>query len=165
MNFELRKWTLKDLENLVKHANNFAIAKNMSDAFPFPYTAEFGRKYIERAIATNPTQTFAISICNETVGSIGVYPQTDIHRRNAEMGYWLAEQYWGQGIIPEAIRQMVKYSFKTLDIDRIFARPFGPNIASHRVLEKAGFNLECRFQKTIFKNGEYLDELYFAIRK
>ena len=81
------------------------------------------------------------------------------------MGYWLAEQYWGQGIITEAIRQMAEYSFTTLDIDRIFARPFGTNTASQRALEKAGFILEARFEKTIFKNGEYQDELFYAVRK
>jgi [ribosomal protein S5]-alanine N-acetyltransferase len=161
----LRKWTLKDLESLVKHANNFKIAQNLSNAFPHPYTMEFGRQYIVRAISTNPTQIFAITIDDIAVGSIGVYPQTDIHCRNAEMGYWLAEQYWGQDIMTEAIRQMVDYSFQTFAIDRIFARPFGTNIASHRALEKAGFILEARFEKTLYKQGEYMDELIYAVRK
>lgn len=165
MECTLRKWALRDLESLIKHADNFNIAKNMSDAFPFPYTEEFGRRYIERAISTIPTQVFAITTNDEAIGSIGVYPQTDIHCRNAEMGYWLAEEYWGQGIMTKAISLMVDYSFKNLNIDRIFARPFGTNTASQRTLEKAGFILEYRFEKTIFKNGEYLDELYYAIRK
>lgn len=165
MDFTLRKWTMRDLQSLVKHAGNYNIAKNMSNAFPYPYTEKFGRRYINRAITSKPTNIFAISINNEAVGSIGVYPQTDIHCRNAEMGYWLAEEYWGKGIMPEAIRQMVDYSFKNLAIDRIFARPFGTNIASQHVLEKVGFTLEAKFKKTIFKNGEYLDELFYAIRK
>jgi [ribosomal protein S5]-alanine N-acetyltransferase len=165
MDFILRKWTIKDLGNLMKHANNFKIAKNMSNAFPYPYTEIFGRRYISKAITIKPTRTFAISIEGEAVGSIGVYPQTDIHCRNAEMGYWLSEEYWGKGIMPEAIRQMVDYGFKNLDIDRIFARPFGSNTISQRVLEKAGFTLEAKFEKTIYKNGEYLDELFYAVRK
>jgi RimJ/RimL family protein N-acetyltransferase len=165
MDFVLRKWITKDLDSLIKNANNYKIAKNMSNAFPYPYTEKFGHRYISRAITTKPTQIFAIEINNEAAGSIGVYPQTDIHCRNAEMGYWLAEQYWGHGIMKDAIRQMVEYSFSNLDIDRIFARPFGTNIASQRVLEKAGFTLEAKFEKTIFKNGEYLDELIYSIRK
>ncbi|MFZ4707645.1 MAG: GNAT family N-acetyltransferase [Bacteroidales bacterium] len=165
MDFTLRKWTTRDLESLVKHANNIKIARNMSNAFPYPYTVKFGHRYISKAITIKPTQIFAIAIDDEAVGSIGVYPQTDIHCRNAEMGYWLAEPNWGQGITTEAIRQMVVYSFNALNIDRIFARPFGSNIASQRVLEKAGFILEAKFEKTIFKNGEYLDELFYAIRK
>jgi [ribosomal protein S5]-alanine N-acetyltransferase len=165
MDFTLRKWTIKDLGNLMKYANNFKIAKNMTNAFPYPYTEKFGRRYISKAITIKPTRVFAIAVDNEAIGSIGVYPQTDIHCRNAEMGYWLAEDYWGKGIMPKAIRQMVDYSFKNLDIDRIFARPFGSNTISQRVLEKAGFTLEAKFEKTIFKNGEYLDELFYAVRK
>ena len=92
-------------------------------------------------------------------------PQADVHRKNAELGYWLAEPYWGQGIITRAITRMVSYGFEHWDIHRIFARPFGTNIASQRALEKAGFVLEARFEKTIFKNGEYLDELVYAIRR
>ena len=81
------------------------------------------------------------------------------------MGYWLAEPFWGKGIITAAIRQMVEYGFKTWDITRIYARPFGSNIASQKVLEKAGFRLEVRFEKTIFKNGVFEDELIYAIRR
>ncbi len=60
---------------------------------------------------------------------------------------------------------MVDYGFKTFQINRIFARPFGTNIGSQKVLEKAGFKLEGKFEKSIYKNGKYLDELIFAIRK
>lgn len=57
------------------------------------------------------------------------------------------------------------YGFTHLDINRIFARPFGSNFASQRVLEKAGFTLEARFEKTLIKNGIYEDEMIYAIRK
>ena len=60
---------------------------------------------------------------------------------------------------------MTDYGFKNFDIERIFARPFGTNIASQRVLEKAGFVLEAKFEKTFFKYGEYVDELIYGIRK
>ncbi|MFT5765883.1 MAG: ribosomal-protein-alanine N-acetyltransferase [Saprospiraceae bacterium] len=60
---------------------------------------------------------------------------------------------------------MVDYGFNTFDINRIFARPFGNNIGSQKVLEKAGFVLEGKFEKAIFKNEVYLDELVYAIRK
>lgn len=81
------------------------------------------------------------------------------------MGYWLAEVYWGEGIITRAIPQMVWYGFQNWDIDRIFARPYGSNKASLRVFEKCGFVLEVRFKKTFYKNGHYEDELVYAIRR
>ena len=60
---------------------------------------------------------------------------------------------------------MVAYGFENLDIDRIFARPFGSNIVSQKVLEKCGFVLEARLSKTIYKWGQYEDELIYAVRK
>jgi RimJ/RimL family protein N-acetyltransferase len=110
----------------------------------------------------NPTKVFAIDVNGEAVGSIGVFPQTDIHEKNAEMGYWLAEEYWGQGIMTKAIQEIVDYGFRTFDIIRIFARPFSTNLKSQRVLEKVGFTFEARLKSALFKNGEFMDEIIYA---
>lgn len=163
--FKLRPWQLSDLESLVQSANNSNIARNLTDAFPSPYTREDGEKYLKMVCDENPTNVFAIEVNGEAVGSISVLPQTDIHQLNAEMGYFLAESLWGKGIMPEAVKQVVKYVFETFDITRIYARPFGRNLASQRVLEKAGFQLEARFEKVLIKNGQLEDELVYAIRK
>ncbi|MFN2457530.1 MAG: GNAT family N-acetyltransferase [Chitinophagaceae bacterium] len=165
MNFTLRAWTMNDLESLVNFANNFHIAKNMMDRFPHPYTVEQGKSFIELTTKESPPNILAIVIGNQAAGGIGIHPQTDIYRKNAELGYWLAEPFWGKGIITKAIIEMVEYGFKNFEIDRIFARPFGTNVASQKALEKAGFLLEARFEKTIIKNGEYLDELIYAVRR
>jgi ribosomal-protein-alanine N-acetyltransferase len=165
MNFILRPWKRADLDSLVKYANNFNIAKNLTNRFPHPYTKEDGEQFIEMASSHSPAHVFCIEINGEAVGGIGVHPLADIHCKNAEMGYWLAEPYWGNGIITEAIKQMVAYGFESFDITRIYARPYGTNVGSQRVLEKAGFTLEARLEKTIYKNGEFLDELIYAVRK
>lgn len=165
MDFTLRPWKKDDLENLVRLANNFNIAKNMMDQFPHPYTVEKGNTFIELASRSNPVHIFAIDIQGNASGAIGIHPLTDIQQKNAELGYWLGEPFWGKGIITKAIIQMVDYGFKNFDLTRIFARPFGTNIASQRALEKAGFILEGRFEKTFFKNGEYIDELIYAVRR
>jgi RimJ/RimL family protein N-acetyltransferase len=165
MKYKLRPWNDKDLGSLVKYANNQAIAKNLTDKFPHPYSESDGIAFIGNANEAEPLHIFAIDIHGEAVGAIGIFPQTDIHRKNAELGYWLAEPFWGKGIMSAAIREMVEYGFKTFEINRIFARPFGSNLASQRALEKAGFVLEGRFEKTILKNGTYQDELIYAIRK
>jgi RimJ/RimL family protein N-acetyltransferase len=153
------------LENLVKYANNWNVAKNLTDAFPHPYTEADGKLFITKAIQRFPTQIFVIDKEGQAIGGIGVHPQTDIHRKNAELGYWLAQPFWGQGIVSEAVKQIVDYAFYTFEFDRIFARPFGTNLASQKVLGKNNFKLEARFEKTLFKNGEYLDELVYAIRR
>ena len=165
MEFQLRPFSLSDLEDLVKHANNFNISKNLTDRFPHPYTPENGREFIEMTLGMEPVSVFAITIENKVVGGIGLHPQADVQRMNAELGYWLAEPFWGKGIAPRAIAQMVEFGFKNLNINRIFARPFGSNLASQRVLEKAGFALEARFEKTLIKNGVLEDELVYAVRQ
>ena len=164
MNFKLRKWDEADLNDLVKYANNWNVAKWLTNGFPHPYTREGGKAYISMVANDNPTKVFAIEINGEAAGSIGIFPQSDIHEKNAEIGYWLAEEYWGQGIMPKAIQAVVEYGFQTFDIVRVFARPFSTNSTSQRVLEKAGFELEATLKKALFKKGEFMDELIYAKR-
>jgi ribosomal-protein-alanine N-acetyltransferase len=164
MEFKLREWRESDLQSLVKYANNFAIAKNMTNKFPHPYNEDNGKNFIAFAKA-NSDRMFCIEINGEACGGAGLHTQEDIHCRNMELGYWLAEPFWGKGIVPGVVKQMIEIGFKNFDIDRIFARPFGHNLASQKVLEKSGFVLEGKFEKTLFKNGEYIDELIYAVRR
>ena len=161
--FSLRPWTSNDFENLSKHANNSKITQNMSDGFP--NSVEKWKAFLEFAINNNEILYLAIDINGEAVGSIGISPKKDYMQKNAELGYWLSEKYWGKGIITEAIKEIVKLAFNKFDIVRIYATPFEKNYASHRALEKAGFKLEARFCKIVFKNGEMLDELVYAKRE
>lgn len=163
--FELRPWQMTDLENLVKYANNPNISKNLTNGFPSPYTLAAGKAFIKMTLEHEPTQIMAIVIDGVAAGGIGLHPQKDIFCKNAELGYWLAEPFWGKGIMTKAIGQMVDYGFENFEINRIFARPFGSNIGSQRALKKTGFELEARFFQTIFKNNSYEDELIYGIRK
>lgn len=164
--FRLRSWEKQDLSSLVKYADNLNIAENMTDMFPHPYSEAHGTAFIEFANASHSAHIFAIEVDGEAAGGIGIHPQYDIHRRNAELGYWLGQPFWGQGIISRAIQQAVDFAFlHDNEIDRIFARPFGSNTASQKVLEKNGFVLEARFEKTLVKNGELKDELIYALRR
>ena len=126
---------------------------------------EDAKNFIAFATKDEPIHIFAIEIDGKAVGGIGIHPQADIMKKNAELGYWLGEKYWGKGIISKAIREIIPWAFNTYDITRIYARPFGSNMASQKVLEKAGFVLEARIKENIFKNGAYLDELIYAIRR
>ena len=165
MDFTLRRFTEDDLASLVEYANNFKIARFMTNKFPHPYTEAAGRAFIGFARQHNPTNIFTIDIDGRASGGIGIHPQDDIMCKNGELGYWLAEPFWGKGIVTTAIGQMIAYSFNTFDIERIFARPYGNNLASQRVLEKTGFTLEARIKKNIYKNEEYLDEMIYALRR
>lgn len=165
MDFILRPWNLNDLTALIEYANNYKIARFLTNGFPHPYTIENGQKFISIATQNSPPTLLAIEIEGKASGSIGLHTQEDIHSRNMELGYWLAEPYWGQGIMTHAVKQMVAYGFSQFDVERIFARPFGSNIASQKVLENAGFVLEARFKSTLYKYNDYIDELVYAVRK
>ena len=102
-NMSMRAWTMNDMDNLLKYANNPKIAQNMTAAFPHPFTNEAGERFIEMANSKIPIHIFAICINNEAIGGIGVQIQHDIHQKSAELGYWLAEPFWGKGIVSEAI--------------------------------------------------------------
>ena len=162
MNFKIRPWQSNDLESLVMHANNPRIAQFMKDIFPHPYTKEAGRKFISFATAGNPVHIFAIEVEGRAAGGIGIHQQEDIYKKNAEIGYWLAEQYWNNGIISKALNEIVAIAFNRFNITRVFASSFIHNIASQKVLIKAGFQLEAVLKNSIFKNEVYYDELIYT---
>jgi RimJ/RimL family protein N-acetyltransferase len=163
--FTLRPFRLDDLASLVEHANDASIASNLTDAFPHPYTEEAGRAFLEDAIKPIPFRR-CIDIGGQVGGAIGLHPKQDLWRRNMEMGYWLAKEHRGKGIMTEAIKQMVRMGFAQFpEITRIYATPFGSNIASQKALENAGFTLEARLQGTLIKNGVVEDELIYAVRR
>jgi len=165
MNFKLRPFVESDADSIAKYANNPKIGSNLTDAFPYPYSVDDFKKFFDMVKEKNPLGIFAIEIDGEACGAIGIHPQTDIHRKSMECGYWLAEKYWGKGIITEAIKQIVEYGFNTFDIVRIYARPFSFNIPSQKVLEKAGFKHEATLKKACFKNGQFCDEMIYSIVK
>lgn len=165
MQISLQPWKRKYLQDLIKIANNANVARTMNDHFPHPYTKESGKAFIEMAKGQKPTRIFAIVADDVIVGAAGIHPQDGVLRKNAEIGYWLGEEYWGKGFAAEAVKQLVAYSFNNFDVNRLFGRVFENNTASAKVLQKNGFVLEAKFNKTIFKNGEYLDEFIYALRK
>lgn len=163
--FELRPFRMDDLPALVRHANDPTVAANLTDAFPHPYTEESGRWFLNEAMKDVPLRR-CIDIGGECCGAIGLHPKADLWRRNMELGYWLAKEHRGKGIITEAIKQMVVLGFATFpDVVRIYATPFGSNIASRRALEKAGFELEAKLSGTLFKLGKFEDEWIYAVRR
>ena len=161
--FVLRPWCEEDAESLAKRANNIEIWRNLRDGFPHPYTLEDAKRFIG-SVGSLPS-VFAIEIDGEAVGSIGYFPQTATERHCAEVGYWLAEEYWGRGIMNAAVRVLSEYIFKNTEILRLFATPYGHNAASMRVLEKAGYTKVGLMRKAEMKNGIPVDKWYFELVK
>ncbi len=158
----LRPWQTGDATALVRHADNIRVWENLRDSFPHPYTLSDARSWIEKANSIPRGLHFAIVVNDEAVGGIGLTIGADIHKGSAEMGYWLAENYWRKGIVTEAVIALRRYAFANLNLCRIFAGVFESNTASQRVLEKAGFVLEGRLRKHVTKQGVVMDELIYS---
>ncbi|MBT8327627.1 MAG: GNAT family N-acetyltransferase [Bacteroidia bacterium] len=90
MIYTLREITLLDLDDLVRHANNKKIARNMTNKFPHPYTKKDGEHFIAFCGADNSSVIKGISIEGKLVGAVGLHVQDDVHQNNAEIGYWIA---------------------------------------------------------------------------
>ncbi len=165
LTFLLREWKLSDAQNLASAINNKNVLDNLRDGIPYPYAEQDGKDFITAMLSAdkNSTFAFAIEIEGKVVGSIAVFRQNNIHFRTAELGYYLAEEYSGKGIMTEAVKQVCKYVFDNSDIIRIYAEPFAHNIGSCRVLEKAGFQFEGLLRANAVKNGAIIDMKMYAL--
>jgi RimJ/RimL family protein N-acetyltransferase len=159
---EIRSWKPADLDALVEHADNARIAINLRDRFPHPYTRRHGRAFLARMRATTPETSFAIASDGRAIGGIGFVLGHDVERVSAEIGYWLGESFWRRGIATEALIAITDYAITTHRLTRLFAVPFAWNIASCRVLEKAGYELEGRLRRSAIKDGHITDQLQYA---
>ncbi len=161
----IRPWRLDDAESLAKHANNRRVWLALRDAFPHPYTADDANKFLQTATTAQPTTDFCIEVDGAAVGGIGIHLGRDVHRRTAELGYWLAEELWGRGVVTEAVEAFSDFCLENFRLRRIYAEPFANNPASARVLAKAGFIFEGRLRNNVVKDGKILDSLLYARTK
>jgi RimJ/RimL family protein N-acetyltransferase len=151
--------------SLVAHADNRKIWLNLRDRFPHPYTARDGRQFIRAARKMQPETSFAIAVNGAAVGGIGFVLQSDVERVSAEVGYWLAEAFWGRGIATDALVAITRYGMDRHGLTRLFALPFAENKPSCRVLEKAGYVLEAHLRKSAIKDGKIVDQFQYAFVK
>jgi RimJ/RimL family protein N-acetyltransferase len=161
----LRRWRRGDEASLVRQANNKKIWLNLRDQFPYPYTPADADAWIVRSEEESPQMTFAIDVGGYAVGGIGLTLQSDVFRRSAEVGFWLGEEFWGRGIMTDALKAVSEYGFATFDLCRIFAGVFETNPGSMRVLEKSGYTLEARLKKAITKEERTLDQFLYAMTR
>jgi RimJ/RimL family protein N-acetyltransferase len=161
----IRPWRLDDAESLARHANNRKVWIALRDLFPHPYTIEDAHTFLKSVINSEPVTNFCIEINGGAVGGIGIRLGQDVHRHAAEFGYWLGEDFWGRGIMTEAVEAFTDFFFDNFSLHRIYAEPFANNPASARVLEKTRFTLEGRLKNNVVKDGQVLDSLLYARTK
>ena len=136
---------------------------------PYPYSGADAdwwlSKRIEHTNRQGKESTFAIRDAGKLIGVVGAdsFELGMTHR--AEIGYWLAKPYWGQGVMTDAVRTFVRYAFAELEVVRLIAHVFSFNVSSARVLEKNGFRLEGCLRKHFCKDGQLIDARFYGLLK
>ena len=164
----LRPWRLSDAAALPGLIGDPAVQRNLRDGLPFPYTEADARTFLTAMLAADPEETFPFAIAwdDVAIGSLSLLRQGNLHRRTAELGYYLGRAYWGRGIMTWGVGAGCQWAFAHTDLLRIYAMPFARNLPSCRVLEKAGFQLEGTLRQNAVKDGEVLDmKLYARLRE
>ena len=161
----LQNINLTTPEDIQQLANNHAIAVNLRDIFPHPYTVEDAVAFIDLAATGALRKVFGIYKDDTFVGCCSLIPGQDVYRINAEIGYWIGEPYWGKGYATEAVRLLIKFAFEELDLLRIYAKIYEYNIGSMKVLGKTGFEKEAIIKSSVIKEGQIVDEHLYSIRK
>ena len=161
---ELRPWQWADSKKLTSLINNRKIWDNVRDYLPHPYTYKDADLFLQHNVDQVVQTNFAVIRDGEITGGIGYIPKDDVYKFTAEIGYWIGEPHWGQGLATEAIRLLVKKIREQSPlIVRVYAEVFDYNKASMRALEKNGFYLETMRKKGVVKNGVIRDDYIFVL--
>jgi len=158
----LRAWRASDAASLARHANNLNVWRWMSDTFPHPYTLEIASYWVQRGHIEFGGDNWAVALDDEAVGGCGIHWGQQQFRCNAELGWWLAEPYWGRGVVTRAAAALVARAFRDPAITRVFAPIHAGNARSMRVAEKNGFVLEGVQRLSALKVGRAIDRHVYA---
>lgn len=156
-----------DASRIAHLAGDRDVALN-TESIPHPYPEEEARTWIEEVreeVSEGEAAVFAVRLRQEEelVGVVGLHPEPE-HGR-AMLGYWIGKPYWGRGYATEAAREVVRWGFDDLGVGRIYARCFGRNRASRRVLEKLDMRREGRLRRHFRKWDELVDvDVYGILR-
>ena len=161
----LRPWTKEDIPALLHNANNRKVWRNLTDAFPHPYTEADADFWISLANQAGPSIHLAIDLDGVAIGAIGIIAGQGIARHTGLFGYWLGEAHWGKGIATAAALAMRDYALSASLFERLEAQVFAWNPASMRVLEKVGFVREGVHKRSVFKDGQFTDGVTYALVK
>ncbi len=155
----LRPFAPADAAPLVALAGSYEVAKNTLN-IPHPYTAADAQAWLQltrQHRAQGTTYEFALELqaTGAFIGGLGLAPEPRFNR--AEVGYWLGEPYWGQGLATEALAAVLRFGFEELGLHKIYATHSAKNSASGRVMAKNGLVLEGKLTQHARRDGRYYD--------
>lgn len=149
----LRSWTYDDLDDFYEYASVPDVGN--SAGWPYHKNKEESLEILKRFVAHKSTFAIVYKENNKVIGSLGIqlYGAEDKltefnNYKGREIGYALSKDYWGQGMMPEALKAVIDYLFNTLDYDFLLCGHFDFNMRSARVQEKCGF---VPYRKMVFE--------------
>jgi Acetyltransferase (GNAT) domain len=151
----IRDWRLEDAPSLTKHANNRRVWLGLRDLFPHPYAIENAHEFLRQATAEKPTTKFCIDIEGAAAGGIGIRIGEDVHRHVGQLGYWLGEEFWGRGIMTEAVSEFVNYASRNFRSIASTPKPT-PTIPPRRACwKKPGSLWRDDYERTSSRTGKF----------
>ena len=151
-------------EALQRIADSKLVARNLRDAFPHPYTLDDAVAFLDNVRLGKMGIVYGMFLnSGELVGVISLTPGRDVNRYSAEVGYFVGEQYWNRGYATEALMLVVNFAQYRHGFKRLFATVFDFNLASMRVLEKAGFKKEGIMKSSAVKDEKVIDEHLYGL--
>jgi ribosomal-protein-alanine N-acetyltransferase len=162
----LDAFTLDDAPSVQRQAGDPEVARTTAN-IPHPYPEGAAEAWIgSHAPAFAEKRHVTLAIRHPEHGLVGtVSLGVDMAHRHAEAGYWIGREFWSQGFATEALRRLIAYGFRELDLERIHARHLGCNPASGRVMEKAGMTREGCQRRHFIKNGNFEDVVLYGIMR
>ncbi len=135
----LRPWRESDAEELYKYAKSSDVGPIAG--WPIHTSAQNSKEIIKNVLSADGTFAVVLKETGLPVGSIGIMYNVNIPTAEGEceIGYWIGKPYWGQGLIPEATNEIIRYCFEELNIHLIWCGYYDGNEKSKRVQEKCGF--------------------------
>lgn len=164
----LRKFKESDSKDVFEYAKNDLVGPNAG--WKPHKTEEESKQIINKFIEKDDTYAIVLKSENKVIGSIGFHEKgSDSSIENKcqrEIGYALNPKYWGQGIVPEAVKAVIEYGFNELNVDLIWCGHAEFNYNSKRVIEKCGFTYKfTKKQNLIHLNNKEILSLFYNISK
>ena len=159
----LRRVEHRDMELLRNLMNDPKIALSVVD-FGFPVSSQQQEEWFETVLPHENTIRFIIEVGGHAVGSL-VVARIDSENDTGEVGYKILPEYQGHGYAADAVRAVLSHLFMDKGFECISAYHLAGNIASTRVLEKAGFIFEGVLRKAVYRNGIRTDLVSWSINR
>ena len=137
----LRPWTDTDAESLYEYAKDERVGPIAG--WPSHTSVENSLDVIRKVLSVDETYAVCLKEDNKAIGSIGLMvgqkSNLNLPENEGEIGYWIGVPFWGQGLIPEAVRELIRHAFEDLHLTKLWCGYFDGNDKSKRCQEKCGF--------------------------